>query len=335
MPRAFVLMAALPPTLGHADLIRFAARLSGQAKVLLVTRGEEPYRLERLEALREHFSTDAGIVLDEIHLDGLTAEGNPYWAEMLRSNGFQPGDFLVTSEAWGEEIAQMLDGEFFPYDIDREIRYTKATAIRNDLDASWEWIIPEFQGRLQKRIVVFGAESTGKSTLVRELRNFYPNSVGLFEYARPLLEMREGELDEKKMLAIWRGQRALQDATADFTPVPRTIFLDTDLYSTLGYWQFWNPETIPAGLEEDAIRLKADLYILVGSNIPFEADPIRLGGDRREQPDDYWRGVLKANGLPFVELQSNSIRARVNEAQKAIADLLANRLSYERQDLDQ
>lgn len=334
MPRAFVLMAALPPTLGHADLIRFAAQLSGEATVLLVTRGEEPYRFERVEALREHFGATS-IQIDEIHLDGLTAEDNSYWADMLKDRGFEPGDFLATSELWGEEIAQMLDGEFFPYDIDREIRYTKATAIRTELDTGWERIIPEFQRKLQKRIVIFGAESTGKSTLTEELRNFYPNSLSLFEYARPLLELREGELDEKKMLAIWRGQRALQDATAEFTPVPRTIFLDTDLYSTLGYWQFWNPETIPAGLEDDALRLKADLYILVNSNIPFEEDPIRYGGDRREQDDDYWRGVLEANNLPFVEITSSNLRARVNEAQKAIADLLANRLSYERQDLDQ
>jgi NadR type nicotinamide-nucleotide adenylyltransferase len=328
-------MAALPPTLGHADLIRFAGRLSGQATVLLVTRGQEPYRRERVAALQEHFALTSGIAIEELHLEGLTAEGNSYWADILCAHGFQPGDYLVASEAWGEEIAEALGGEFFPYDLAREVRYTKATAIRNDLDASWEWIIPEFQKRMQKRIVIFGAESTGKTTLMRELRNLYPASVGLFEYARPLLEVRSGALDEKKMLAIWRGQRALQEATDEFTPVPRTVFLDTDLYTTLGYWQFWSPATVPEGLAEDAKLLKADLYLFVTSAIPFEADPIRLGGDRREQPDTYWRGVLEEHNLPYVEITANNIRARLIEAQKAINPLLAHSLSYERQDLDQ
>lgn len=335
MTKSFVLMAALPPTLGHTDLIRFAKNLTGDALVIVVTRGEEPYIDERVQALQEHFANDGGVTVDHLHLENIFAEGNPYWADMLREYGFRKGDYLVASEAWGEEIAQMLEGEFFPYDVDREIRYTKATAIRNDLGGSWGWIIPEFQRLLQKRIVIFGAESTGKTTLMRALRDSTANSVGVFEYARPLLEMREGDLDVKKMMAIWRGQKALQATVAEMTPVPRTVFLDTDLWTTAGYWQFWQPETVPSGLLEDAKALTADLYILVRSNIPFEKDPIRYGGDEREQTDDYWRGVLEANGLPFVEIPANELKGRLEKIHGVVDKLLEGGLTYERQDLDQ
>lgn len=335
MTTSYILMAALPPTVGHCDLIRFAKNLADEAKVIVVTRGEEPHRETRVQALREHFKNEPKVMIEHLHLDYLFAEGNPYWAEQLRAYGFQQGDYLVASEPWGEEIATMLEGEFFPYDVEREIRYTKATVIRNDLSASWQWIIPEFQRLLQRRVVIFGAESTGKTTLMRALRDAVPHSVGVFEYARPLLELREGELDEKKMLAIWRGQKALQETVAEMLPVPRMVFLDTDLYLTLGYWQFWQPDTVPVGLKEDADALRADLYIFVKSNIPFEPDPIRIGGDHREQPDDYWRSVLEANGLPFIELEASELKGRTEKTLHELERLLDGGLSYERKDLDQ
>lgn len=332
MTRSFILMAAMPPTIGHVDLINFAHNLTGDARVILVTRGDEPYQQERFEALVEHFQHNAGVELLQLHQDGLEAEGDDYWGEVLRDYGFQEGDILVASEDWGAVIAEMLHGEFFPYDMNREIRYTKATAIRDDIEKNWAWIIPEFQRRLQKRIVVFGAESTGKSTLAQNLKKAFKDSVTVFEYARPYLELTPGELDVQKMLGIWRGQKALQETVSQMNPTPRVVFLDTDLYTTLGYWQFWDPASVPAGLEEDAELMKADLYIFLNSSIPFQPDPIRLGGDKREQNDAYWRGVLEANNLPYIEIVTDGVNARVIEARNLIRDFLPKAVDHVRLD---
>lgn len=332
MTQSFVLMAALPPTLGHVDLVNFARELTHDAKVILVTRGDEPYQDERYEAFCEHFAHVQDVKFLRLHLAGEYAEGNPYWAQVLTDHGFVAGDILVASEDWGAEIAQTLDGQFFPYDIAREIRYTKATNIREDIEKNWAWIMPEFQLKLQKRIVIFGAESIGKTTIAKELRANTSDSVFVFEYARPYLEVTAGELDVPKMLGIWRGQKALQETVSQMTPVPRVVFLDTDLYSTLGYWQFWDPATIPTGLEEDARALQADLYVLLNSNIPFEEDPIRYGGDEREQTDAYWRGVLEANGLPFVEIEENSVEARMKHIELVLTDVIPSRIDFTRKD---
>lgn len=332
MTKSFVLMAAMPPTLGHIDLINFARNLTEDARIILVTRGDEPYQKERREALQEHFQHDDAVEILELHLANLEAEGNPYWADILRSYGFKPADILVASEDWGGEIAEMLQGKFFPYDLAREIRYTKATAIREDIETNWEWIIPEFQLKLQKKIVIFGAESTGKTTLTKALRERFTNAVSVFEYARPYLELTPGELDIPKMLGIWRGQKALQDTVSRMMPIPRVVILDTDLYSTLGYWQFWDPATIPAGLEKDAAAMKADLYLLTNSNIPFEADPIRYGGDKREKTDDYWRAVLEANRLPYVELIDNDLAKRIEASVEAMREVIPTRVDHTRLD---
>lgn len=332
MNKSFILMAALPPTLGHIDLINFAQRLTDMTFVILVTRGDtEPYQKERLAALREHFALQPTVIIRELHLESETAEGNPYWAEKLKEFGFEKGDTLVASELWGEEIAVMLNGKFFPYDINREIRYTKATEIRESLLEHWEWIIPTFQKQLQKRVVLFGAESIGKTTLAKALHEKVKYSVNVFEYARPLLELNP-KLDVEKMTDIWLGQKALQETAALMAPTPSAVFLDTDLYSTLGYWQFWDPETVPEGLERDANLLKADLYVLLESNIPFEEQAIRYGGKQRESTDDYWEELLKRYELPYVRIKAVTVNDRITELAPVLAKLIPNDFNYQRKD---
>ena len=67
------------------------------------------------------------------------------------------------------------------------------------------------------------------------------------------------------MTAIWYGQRALQEHASVISPSPYVI-QDTDLFSTVGYWQFphWQSRlgACPQRLIDDAIRLKSDLYII-------------------------------------------------------------------------
>ena len=331
MATSFVLLSAMPPTLGHADLINFAAALGDSTRVVHVLREGEPYRQERLQSLRDRFAADPSVEVVPLEIpawDDSVGETNLQWSEHLRSKGFEAGDFLVVSEPWGTEIAGYLGGEFFPYDMERTIRYTKATGIRENLADNWGWVIPEFQRLIQRRIVIFGAECTGKSTLARALRDALKNTIAVPEYARGYLESNPGELDEQKMRGIWRGQKALQQGLQAMDPTPQAVILDTDLYTTLGYWEFWSPETVPAGLREDADELRADLYLILNSDIPFEADPIRYGGDHRERSDGYWRGVLEAQGLPFLELTDSTVEERLSKALEAIDGIVPRGINH-------
>lgn len=263
--KSFILMAAIPPTLGHIDLINFAKNLTGNAVVILVTRGSEPYQEERFTALHAHYAHEKAVEILLFHVDGMDAEGDPYWANVLKTHGFEAGDILVASEDWGGVIATMLDGEFYPYDLHREIRYTRATEIRENIVANWQWIIPEFQKMLQRRIVVLGAESTEKAILLKQLRDSAKDSVAVFDYARQLLDL-DPVLDVVKMTAIWKGQKALQATIGDMSPIPRVVFLDNDLYSTMAHWETSRPGTVPAELIEDAQRLEANFYVHIEQN---------------------------------------------------------------------
>lgn len=302
-PYAYVLMTAMPPTWGHLDLIRFAAQLSGQVVVIVCTQPGEPYPRERVEAINDTTRSLGVVRVAHVHRTlPQEPEGHEgfwdLWAEILHSEGFEAGDYIVASETYGQTLAAHVDGRFMPYDLDRQIRYTKATDVRYDPVAYWDDMLPQFRRLFQKRVTLFGAESTGKTTTTRELARHY-GARWIFEWWRPYAELVGPEVTVEKMHACWHGQSALQDAVGDGYD-GRILFQDTDLFSTVGYWEMWQPESMPAGLLAAARARKSDLYLILSSDIPFAADPLRLGGDRRETTDQYWIDLCVREGLPYA-----------------------------------
>ena len=314
----------MPPTTGHLQLLQFANSLAADGVVAIInTQPHEPFPVERVAALKQAIErTGMGKRVTLIHYDK-AIEQNPsapgfwdMWRTMLVDFGITDQDIIVASERYGKKLAEITGTEFFPYDIDRTINSAKGTPIRNDPSAHFANIILEFQPYLRTRITVFGAESTGKTTLSRELAQAL-NATWLFEYARPYLEETVNEITPRSMTAIWQGQRALQEH-ANIISASSFIVQDTDLFSTVGYWSFphWQSVigTCPQGLIDDAIRLKSDLYIITKSNIPFEADPLRYGGDKREGSDEYWLTLCKQYDLPYVILDTANQAERLTQA---------------------
>jgi HTH-type transcriptional repressor of NAD biosynthesis genes len=331
MPRAFVLMTALPPTKGHFNLMNFASHVGdGLAMVIVCTQPNEPYAYERVDALGYAAKRTDGAVVHHLHRELPQDPETPgfweMWDDIMRGFGFGKGDIIVSSEPYGLTLANRLEGTFIPYDPERKLYYTKATNIRENMTEYFHDILPEFQKHLMTRITVFGGESTGKTTL----------GHWVFEYARPYLENVTKEINVDSMTGIWKGQNALQRSNANLFDKP-FIVQDTDLYSTIGYWEqpHWTDTLgpVPEGLIRDAEATKSDLYIITKSNIPFEEDPIRYGGDHRESDDDYWIGIAKKYNLPYVVLESEGLYGRLAEAggiAKAISKVKAESIYYDR-----
>jgi len=228
--------------------------------------------------------------------------------------GVQPGDYIVSSEPYGAKLAELTGGIFMPYDPNRELYYTKATDIRENMEKYFHDIMPTFQRHLMTKVVVFGAESTGKTTLSKEL-SCSLNAHWLFEYARPYLECVGPAITKDSMRAIWEGQYALEESARYLHDKPYLI-QDTDLFSTVGYWEqpHWTESlgAVPKELVYDAQKHKADLYIITKSNIAFEQDPIRYGGDHRESPDDYWIDVAERYDLNYRVLEDSDMIGRLS-----------------------
>jgi len=294
--------------------------------------------MERYKAIKEAISGQGVMAM----LYNREIEQNPEapgfwqtWRDIFYQYGFSEGDYIVASEPYGQRLAEELGGVFMPYDLNRSIDPIKATPVRNDPLTLWRWrdMVPEFRKYVMQRVTIFGAESCGKTTLSQDLAVEY-NSRWLFEWARPYLEAVGAEVTDEKMYAIHKGQLALQQhGRWNVTDAP-VLFQDTDLFSTVGYWNLWKPEHNINELILDAADNKSQLYLIAPSNIPFEADPLRYGGHERESADQFWIDLCKSYGLNYRVLTSSDRVGRVKEAGKYIHELLDDNivqpLHYER-----
>ena len=350
MPNAWILMTALPPTKGHADLISFARHLPnvGDLHVVLATQPGEPFIEERTQVIRKSLTTGrkwittVGYKAEYIDLYRQKIQQVPkddqdtafwdLWVQILRKKGLVKGDFIVSSEVYGDKLAEVTDCIHIPYDINRTLRGARATAtdVRKDPIGQFSHILPEFQRYLRKTVTLFGAESCGKTTLAQALAEEL-NSLYVPEYARPFLEHTGPEITSEKMKTIWHGQAALQALKESPISLNKPFIIqDTDLFSTLGYWLMWDhpPDN---GLMNDAVDRKSDLYIVCPSNIPFEKDPLRYGGSKRESPDEYWINLCKIFELNYVVLKESDPDKRLAEAKRAMIKCFdPKRLQYER-----
>lgn len=333
MNSAWTLMTAMPPTKGHIALIEWMAMLPvSKVHVVVCTQPGEPYATERFQAILTAAKRISHRVMVH-HLRDVVPE-NPesdgfweFWWNLMRKgksgwwgHHMEPGDIFVSSETYGKTLAEGVKAIFMPYDPGRELIHTKATAVRENALKNFADIAPTFQHNLRTNVTIFGAESTGKTTLSKEIAGLM-DAHWFYEWARPYLETVGPEITKESMAAIWAGQTATQRHSHNFYDKPYAIF-DTDLFSTVGYWQqpHWESELgpCPDELIQDAKRFQSDLYIITRSNIDFEKDPIRYGGDHRESPDSYWIRVAEENNLPYVVLNESDRNKRVAEAMQHV-----------------
>lgn len=329
----WVLMTAMPVTKGHKALIQFADQYAGAigttSTVVVCTQPSEPFSLHRIQAAVEIAdalpNTRVNSVYHEMEQNADAPGFWDMWRGILHGKGAKDGDTYIASEVYGKRLADEMNGKFMPYDPERSIMSIKATNVRRSPWNNWDDIAPEFAQHLTQRVTIFGAESTGKTTLAKRVAASL-NGKGYFvpEYARPYLENTVNEITVSSMTDIWKGQAALQQSARMWEP-RQFIIQDTDLFSTVGYWEFphWQ-DTIgapPKGLVADALFQKSDLYLITKSNIPFERDPLRYGGDVREGSDEYWINVCEKYGLNYKVLDSADIGNRSMDALELMFDL--------------
>ena len=146
---------------------------------------------------------------------------------------------------------------------------------------------PRNPEELARRVCLTGPESTGKSELAaraeREL-----GAAWVREYAREYAESCRRDLTAADVEPIARGQMASQDAARG-----DQIVLDTDLISTVVYARHYYG-SCPPWIEEEARKRKADLYLLLDTDVEWKPNPARdAGGDAREDLFDAFRAALE------------------------------------------
>lgn len=175
------------------------------------------------------------------------------------------------------------------------------------------------------KIVLFGPESTGKTTMSELLAKHY-NTVWVPEYAREYLQDKwnnERKTCEKHdLLPIAAGQIKLENDLAK--KADRLLICDTDLLETQVYSEAYYDGYVDPMLHEYAIKNVYDLYLLTYIDTPWEADDLRDRPNQREEMYKAFETTLIKYDRPFIRLEG-SIKDRFHKAKTAIDDLLAGR----------
>jgi len=171
-----------------------------------------------------------------------------------------------------------------------------------------------------------GAESTGKTTLCRDLAAHF-DSLWVSEYMRTYLQAK---WDNEQLTCTWddllpiaQGQIALENKLAKkVTQMSNEncyLFCDTSLFELMVY-SHWYYGDCPAALEQAALAHHYDLILLTEVDIPWVADDLRDSPHQRDEISAYFASQLNKHRKPFQRI-SGDRKERVRQVVAQLANI--------------
>ena len=191
-----------------------------------------------------------------------------------------------------------------------------------------------------KKIVVIGPESTGKSTLCKQLAQHY-DTLWCPEFAREYLLTNGTNYTYENLLSIAKGQLALEDEyiamvnserlivnkesgkdSRLLTADSRLLFVDTDMYVMKVWCEFVFGKCHRFILDQ-IVERKYDLYLLCNTHLPWVKDKLREYPDpvSRQQLYQMYKDNMINQLVPWVDI-SGSYEERLQKAIIAVDDLV-------------
>jgi HTH-type transcriptional regulator, transcriptional repressor of NAD biosynthesis genes len=286
----------LPPHRGHQYLVDFARGFTPDLSLFLRVSEADPISGEvRQGWLRELFP---GVAVVPVPDEDPSADGpREDWAALVRQRVGRP-DYLFASEAYGPDLAERLGAAYIPVDPERRVVPVSGAQVRADPWSHWDDLPPCVRPHYLRRVSLIGPESTGKSTLARQLAEHY-GTVAAEEYARVFSGAWGSDWVPEDTQAIALGQLAAEDALA--RRANRLLFCDTDLLQV----RLWSERLFgmsPDWIREEAARRSPDLTLVMEPDVPFVGPPGRDRPEERRAFLDRCLSELASLGRPFVRI---------------------------------
>ncbi len=190
--------------------------------------------------------------------------------------------------------------------------------------------------QLLKKVVIIGPESTGKSTLCKQLAQHY-ETLWVPEFAREYLEKNGIDYSYEDLLSIAKGQieleekitREIQNQKSEIrnqksenSIQASLLFIDTDMYVMKVWCEYAFNKCHNWILNQIAVR-KYDLYLLCNIDLPWIKDNLREypDFDTRAKLYSYYKDIMINQAVPWIDINGD-YQHRFEKAIHAIDSIL-------------
>lgn len=294
----FVLGKFCPPHKGHLYLIDVAKTNCDTIYVAIDNIMDDIFPLEKRKEWISKIFPEVNVLILPMPLPQDPSETPNFWniwRKAIRHFIKVKIDCVFASENYGYKLANELEADFYPVDLNRTKIPVSATSIRNDIFNNWDFLPFVVQNDLKASICIFGPESTGKTTLSRQLADFF-NCPLVPEFAEEVIRNKKGNisLEDMKFIAFEQDNR-LKQLQKRINPL---LIADTDAITT----KLWIRELFdeyPGYIEKIIKQQKFDLYLLMDIDLEWENDIHRYRPEGRKEFFENCKKTLELYQRPY------------------------------------
>ncbi len=308
MIKAFVFGKFMPFHKGHEAMINFAFTKSQHVTVLICCSDKENISSSlRKKWIADTFSHKKNLDIlifnyseDEFPNTSVSSsEVSKIWARKFKEL-FPEYTLLITSEPYGEFVADFMNINHLFFDLERKLIPISASTIREDIFTNWNYLPNAVKPFYVKKVVLLGTESTGKTTLTHLLANHFNASIVLEAGREVIKNSTIFTVEDLYTTAKEHSKKIKNELTGD-NPL---LIIDTNVHITQSYSYYAFEKKLDLSEEIYALN-KADLYLYLNNDVPFIQDGGRLSETDRNSLDLSHRKIISEYALPIHEIKGN------------------------------
>jgi HTH-type transcriptional repressor of NAD biosynthesis genes len=250
---------------------------------------------------------------------------NEYWCKSVYSR-IKKLDVIFTSENYGEEFAKYLKIKHVLVDLDRKIFPISGTKARTETYKYWEYIPDIIKSYFAVKVVVLGPESTGKSTLVKNLANWYGCDF-IEEYGRNYTEeIKEVlSLEKKDFINIAKNHfKISKNKIKDNNK--KLLFFDTEAITTKIFGEFYLNNFKSKKIDKIISKQNFDIILLLNTDVEWINDGTRTFSDKNKRQEHFLKikSELEKNNLNFHIISGTDYFERLKDSKIIIDNFCKN-----------